>query len=71
MERLERSKFTPAGELANERLIEAVLDPDLYPEGTTFIATDQEGFSAILAEAVAEHRPVAIIFPDGHEIVTA
>ena len=34
MEKLERSKFTRAGEVANERLIEAVLDPDRYPEGT-------------------------------------
>jgi hypothetical protein len=71
MEKLERSKFTRAGKVANERLIEAVLDPDRYPEGTTFIATDQEGFSAILAEAVAEHRPVVVFFPGGHEIVTA
>ncbi len=71
MEKLERSKFTRAGEVANERLIEAVLDPERYPKGTTFIAADQEGFSAILAEAVAEHRPVAIFFPDGHEIITA
>ena len=70
MEKLERSKFTRAGEVANERLIEAVTDPDRYPEGTTFIAADQEGFGAILAEAVAEHRPVAIFFQDGHEIVT-
>ena len=38
MEKLERSKFTRAGEIANERLVEAVLDPDRYPEGTTFIA---------------------------------
>lgn len=71
MEKLERSKFTRAGKVANERLIEAVLDPDRYPEGTTFIAADQEGFSAILAEAVAEHRPVAVFFPNGHEIVIA
>lgn len=71
MEKLKRSKFTRAGEIANERLVEAVLDPDRYPEGTTFIAADQQGFNAILAEAVAEHRPVAIFFPDGHEIVTA
>lgn len=69
MEKLKRSKFTRAGEIANKRLVEAVLDPDRYPEGTTFI--DQEGFAAILAEAVAEHRPVAIFFRDGHEIVTA
>jgi hypothetical protein len=71
MEKLERSKFTAAGEIANERLIEAVLDPDRYPEGTTFIAADQDGFGAALAEAVAEHRPLAIVYPDGREIVAA
>lgn len=71
MEELERSKFTPAGKIANERLIDAVLDTDRYPEGTTFIAADQEGFGSILAEAVAEHRPLAIVYPDGREIVAA
>jgi hypothetical protein len=64
MEKLERSKFTRAGEIANERLIEAVLDPDRYPEGTTFIAADQQDFDSILAEAVEDHRPLAIIYPD-------
>lgn len=71
MEELERSKFTSAGEIANQRLIEAATDPDRYPEGTTFIAADQDGFSSILAEAVAEHRPLAIVYPDGREIVAA
>jgi hypothetical protein len=71
MEELERSKFTTAGEIANERLIEAATDPDRYPEGTAFIAADQEGLGAILAEAVAEHRPLAIVYPDGREIVAA
>lgn len=70
MEKLKRSKFTRAGKIANKRLVKAVLDPDRYPEGTTFIAADQEDFDSILAEAVAEHRPVAIFFPDGHEVVT-
>ena len=71
MEKLKRSKFTRAGEIANERLAEAVLDPDRYPEGTTFIAADQEDFGSILTEAVAEHRPLAIVYPDGREIVAA
>jgi hypothetical protein len=71
MEELERSKFTAAGEIANERFIEAAIDPDRYPEGTTFIAADQEGFGAALTEAVAEHRPLAIVYPDGREIVAA
>lgn len=71
MEELEHSKFTAAGEIANERLIEAATDPDRYREGTAFIAADQEGLGAILAEAVAEHRPLAIVYPDGREIVAA
>jgi hypothetical protein len=70
VEKLKRSEFTRAGEVANERLIEAVLNPDRYPEGTTFLATDQEGFGAALTEAVAEHGPLAIVYPDGHEIIT-
>ena len=71
MEELGRSKFTAAGEIANERLIEAAGDPDRYPAGTAFIAADQEGFGTVLAEAVAEHRPLAIVYPDGREIVAA
>lgn len=70
MEKLKRSEFTRAGEIANERLVEAVLDPDRYPEGTTFLAADQEGFWTALTEAVAEHRPLAIVYPDGHEFIT-
>jgi len=66
-----RNKFTRAGEIANERLIEAVADPDRYPEGTTFIAADQEGFGSILVEAVADRRPLAIVYSDGREIVAA
>lgn len=71
MEELERSKFTAAGEIANERLIEAATEPDRYPEGTAFIAADQAHFGSVLAEAVAEHRPLAIVYPDGREIVAA
>lgn len=71
MEELERSKFTAAGEIANQRLIEAATDPDRYPEGTTFIAADEEHFGDVLAEAVADHRPLAIVYPDGREIVAA
>lgn len=71
MGKLKRSEFTQAGEIANERLIEAVLNPDRYPEGTTLLAADQEGFGTALTEAVTEHRPLAIVYPDGREIVAA
>jgi folate-dependent tRNA-U54 methylase TrmFO/GidA len=59
-------EFTAAGQIANERLIHAASNPDRYPEGTAFIAVDQEHFSVVLAEALAEHRPLAIVYPDGH-----
>lgn len=71
MEKLDRSKFTVAGEIANERLLEAATDPDLYPQGSAFIAADQEHFGAVVAEAVANHRPLVIVYPDGHELVAA
>ncbi len=71
MEELERSKFTVAGKIANERLAEAALDHDRYPEGTALIASDQKGFAAALAEVVSEHRPLAIVYPDGREVVAA
>lgn len=71
MEELERSKFTAAGEIANERLIEAATDPDRYPEGTAFIAADEAHFGDVLIEAVAEHRPLAIVYPGGREIIAA
>lgn len=71
MEELERSRFTAAGEIANKLLVDAATNPDRYPEGTAFIAADQEHFGAILAEAVAEHRPLAIVYSDGREIVAA
>lgn len=69
MEELERSKFTQAGKVANARFIDAVLNPDRYPEGTTFVGVDQEGFDSILTQAVTERRPLAISYPDGSEIV--
>jgi hypothetical protein len=71
VEKLERSEFTPAGEVANERLIEAMLDPSRYPEGATFLAADQDGFDTALAEALTEDRPLVIVYPDGREIVSA
>ncbi|MGB7684641.1 MAG: hypothetical protein WBL45_02525 [Solirubrobacterales bacterium] len=71
MAELERSlsKFSPAGELANERLIEAVLTPGRYPEGASFVGVDEVHFAAVLAEAVAEQQPLVIVYPDGREIV--
>ncbi len=71
MAKLERSpsRSSPGGELAGERLIEAVLTPGTYPEGATFVGADEEHFAAVLAEAVAAQRPLVVVYPDGHDIV--
>jgi hypothetical protein len=69
MERLARSDDTPAGKIATERLIAAALDPDRYPDGTAFIPADADDVEAMLTSSFAERRPVAIIYPDGREMV--
>lgn len=69
MEELARTTETPAGRLASERFTAAALDPDLYPNGTAFIAADAADFPAIVARNVTERRPLAIVYPDGNEIL--
>ena len=69
MEELAHSSETPAGRLATERLIAAALDSDLYPNGTAFVASDSSDFLAMMAQNVSEGRPIAIVYPNGHEIL--
>ena len=69
MEELAHSTETPAAKLATERLAAAALDPDLYPDGTAFIASDAPDFLEMMATSVAEGRPLAIIDPSGREIL--
>jgi hypothetical protein len=69
VEELAHSSETPAGRLATERLTAAALDPDLYPNGTAFLAADAPDLPALMAENVAEGRPLAILYPNGHEVL--
>lgn len=69
MEELAHSTQTPAGKLATERLTAAALDPELYPNHTAFIAADASDFLAMMTEEIAEGRPLAILYPDGHEVL--
>lgn len=71
MEKLERSEFTKAGELANERFISAVVGGDRYPAQTAVIAADAPDFTDMLADSVRENRPVAVVYPNGLEVVAA
>jgi hypothetical protein len=69
MEQLIRNEDTPAGKIATERLISATLDPDRYPDGIAFVAADAPDFERMLADSFTERRPVAIVYPDGREVV--
>jgi hypothetical protein len=69
MEQLAPSDGTPAGRIATERLISAALDSDRYPDGTAFVPADAEDVELMLTQSFAERRPVAIIYPDGREVV--
>jgi hypothetical protein len=69
MEELMRSDDTPAGTIATERLVNAALDPERYPDGTAFIPADAEDLEVMLEGSLAERRPVAIVYADGREVV--
>lgn len=69
MEQLAPTDGTPAGRIATERLISAALDSNRYPDGTAFVPADAEDVELILTRSFAERRPVAIIYPDGREVV--
>ncbi len=69
MEHLAHSEDTPAGRMATEALIAAAVDPDRFQDGTAFVAADAPDFEKLLVSSFAEKRPVAIIFPDGRELV--
>ena len=69
MDELAHSSDTPAGKLASEHLVAAALDSDLYPDGTAFIASDAPDFLAMTAENIDERRPLAIAYPNGHEVL--
>jgi hypothetical protein len=69
MEQLARNDDTPAGKIATERLIAATLDPDRYPDGTAFVPADADDVQAMLTANFKEGRPVALVYPDGREVV--
>jgi hypothetical protein len=69
MEQLARNDDTPAGKIATERLIAATLDPDRYPDGTAFVPADAEDVQSMLSRNFEEGRPVALVYPDGREVV--
>ncbi len=52
-----------------ERLIAAALDADRYLDGTHFLPSDAADLAPMLARALENRSPVAVIYPDGRELL--
>jgi len=72
MEKLARSKNTPATDAAFDLLSEIAVDPssdERYPDGTVLIPADSPDASVSMSRAIKMRRPIAIVFPDGSDVV--
>jgi hypothetical protein len=72
MENLASSSNTPATNAAGELLTRIASDPandDRYPDGTVLIPADSPDTSTLISRAIADRRPMAVVFPDGSDIV--
>jgi hypothetical protein len=72
MEKLAVSSNTPATDAGFELLTRIATDPvgdERYPSGTVLIPADSRHVSEGIARAIEERRPIALVFPDGSDIV--
>jgi hypothetical protein len=72
MENLAHSSNTPATDAAADLLTRIAVDPandDHYPDGTVLIPADSGDTSTLISRAIANRRPIALVFPDGSDIV--
>jgi hypothetical protein len=72
MDNLAPSSNTPATNAAGALLTRIATDPatdDRYPDGTVLIPTDSADTSILISRAIADRRPMALVFPDGSDIV--
>ena len=72
MEKPARSKNTPGTDAAFDLLGEIAVDPasdERYPDGTVLIPADSPDASVLMSRAIDKRRPIAIMFPDGSDVV--
>jgi hypothetical protein len=72
MEKLAQSKNTPGTDAAFDLLGRVSVDPETderYPSETMLIPADSPDASNLMSRAVAEGKPIAIVFPDGSDVV--
>jgi len=72
MEELAKSKNTPGTDAAFDLLGRVAVDPESeqrYPSGTVLIPADSPDASKLISRAIDERKPIAIVFPDGSDVV--
>lgn len=72
MEKLARSQNTPGTDAAFDLLGKIAVDPESgerYPDGTVLIPADSRDASVLMSRAIGEGQPIAIVFPDGSDVV--
>jgi len=72
MEKLARSKNTPGTDAAFDLLGRIAVDPESderYPDETVLIPADSSDASELMSRAIDERKPIAIVFPDGSDVV--
>jgi hypothetical protein len=72
MENLALSSNTPGTNAAADLLTRIALDPandERYPDGTVLIPADSPDSTVLMASAIAERRPIALVFPDGSDVL--
>lgn len=72
MEKLAKSQNTPGTDAAFDLLGRVAVDPAAYerfPDGTVLIPADSPDASTLMSQAINERKPIAIVFPDGSDVV--
>jgi hypothetical protein len=72
MENLALTSNTPGTGAAADLLTRIAVDPGLderYPNGTILIPSDSPDALSLIAAAVDERRPIALVFADGSDFV--
>lgn len=72
MENLAHSKNTPGTDASFELLSRIAVEPDSgerYPSGTVLVPADSPHTSALISRAIGERKPIALVFPDGSDVV--